>query len=463
MFESLYSKTFALILAAGKGTRMPSKKPKVLQTLLGDSMLSCVYSSLNKVLDERIFTLVGYEKEMVREELAAISQKAHQMNIVQEELLGTGHALLTALPHFLEKEAEYIIVTNGDVPLISPESIEEILNFCYTEQADLVFASIEVEDVAKYGRIVRNSDNSLAAIVEAKDYDEEKFGKPSKEINAGLYVLKRAFAEEFLPQIKNDNASKEYYITDLIELGIKANKKILVHNYGNDFRFLGANNPLELSFSEEYLRKQRNNAFLEKGVILHNPFSITISKDVEIEEGVEIFSSCELYGKTKIGKYTVISSHCFIKNSSIAEDVSIHPYSHIEGASIAPLCKIGPYARLRPLAELEEDVHIGNFVEVKKSLIKKNAKANHLTYIGDAQIGERTNVGAGTITCNYDGVNKFKTIIGDDCFIGSNTALVAPVELENKVLVGAGSVITKNVEENRLVIARAKQAVLAKK
>ncbi len=463
MFQSHYDKSFALILAAGKGTRMPSRKPKVLQTLLGDSMLSCVYSSLNRVLGERIFTLVGYEKNLVIDELASISQVAGQMNIVQEEILGTGHALLTALPFFIKKDAKYIIVINGDVPLICHKSIQEILEICYKEEADLVFASIEVEDVAKYGRIVRNSDSSLAAIVEAKDYDEEKYGKASKEINAGLYVLKRDFAEEFLPKITNDNASKEYYITDLVELGIKANKKIIAYNFGKDFRFLGANNPMELSFCEEHLRNQRNMEYLEKGVILHNPTSITISKDVQIEEGAEIFAFCEIYGKTKIEKNTVISSHCFIKNASISEDVTIHSYSHIEEASIAPLCKIGPYARLRPKAELKEEVHIGNFVEVKKSVIKKKAKANHLSYIGDAEIGERTNIGAGTITCNYDGVNKFKTTIGDDCFIGSNTALVAPVELANKVLIGAGSVITKNVEENRLAVARAKQCVLARK
>ncbi len=463
MFQSQYKTSYALILAAGKGTRMPSRKPKVLQTLLGDSMLSCVYACLNKVIDQRIFTLVGYEKELVKEELSSISQEAECMHIVQTELLGTGHALLTALPHFVEKNAEYIIVINGDVPLVATESIEEILNHTFSQKADLVFATIEVDDVAKYGRVVRNADSSVHAIVEAKDYDEEKYGKPSNEINAGLYIIKRVFAEEFLPKINNENASGEYYITDLIGLGIKANKKVLAYNYGKDFRFLGANNPLELSFSEEYLRKERNNNLLEKGVLLHNPETITIAKDVEIEAGAEIFACTEIYGKTKIGKYTTISSHCYIKNAEIAEDVTIHSYSHIEKASVASNCKIGPYARLRPLAELEEDVHIGNFVEVKKALVKKGAKANHLTYIGDAEIGERTNVGAGTITCNYDGVNKFKTTIGDDCFIGSNTALVAPVTLANKVLIGAGSVITKDVEENRLALTRTKQAVLARK
>ncbi len=463
MFQSQYLKSYALILAAGKGTRMPSKKPKVLQELLGDSMLSCVYSCLNKVIDERIFTLVGYEKELVIAELASISHEAGKKHIVQEEILGTGHALLTALPHFIEEKADYIIVMNGDVPLVSPESIKEILDYAFTNDADLTFASIEVDDIAKYGRVLRDNQSQVLSIIEAKDYDEEKHGKASNEINAGLYVVKSDFAKEFLPKIENNNASKEYYITDLIELGVRADKKVFAYNFGKDFRFLGANNPLELSFSEEYMRKQRNRTFLENGVLLHNPDTITISKDVCIEEGVEIFPSCELYGRTKVGKFTKISSHCFIKNTEIAEEVIIHSYSHIEEAKISAACKIGPYARLRPMAELEEEVHIGNFVEVKKSLLKKNAKANHLTYIGDAEIGERTNVGAGTITCNYDGVNKSKTIIGDDCFIGSNTALVAPIELANKVLVGAGSVLTKNVEENKLALSRVKQAVLSRK
>ncbi len=455
-------KTCALILAAGKGTRMPSQKPKVMQKLLGDTMLSCVYKALQPVINDNIFTLVGYKKEYLLDELQSISEKAHNQHIEQKELLGTGHALQTAFPSFKEANADYIMVINGDVPLLSSEFIQAILDKTKEENYDVVFATIMVEDVAKYGRVIRNSSNEVQAIVEAKDYSEEQYGKASGEINAGLYIFKASFAEEFLPKLNNNNANNEYYITDLISLAIDARKKVHAYNAGYDFSLLGCNNPLELSQAEEFLRKKRNENFMQNGVILHNPSTITISQDVEIEAGVEIYQNCELYGKTKISKYCVIESNCVIKNCEIGENNHIASFSHFENASVSSSCKIGPYARLRPSAKLEDNVHIGNFVEVKKSLIEKGAKVNHLTYIGDAEIGAGTNIGAGTITCNYDGKNKFLTKIGKNCFIGSNSAFVAPVEIGENALIGAGSVITKNVKENELVVARSKQVHLPK-
>lgn len=454
---------YALVLAAGKGTRMPGKKPKVLQTLLGDTMLACVHKALSPFLNERIFTLVGYEKEQVQKELEHISPKAFAMSIEQKELLGTGHALLSAMPYFQDVNAEYILVVNGDVPLLPSECIESMLKLLEKEAHDIIFATIEVEDIAKYGRIIRNSKDKVQAIVEAKDYDTKIYGEPSGEINAGLYLFSKSFAEEFLPQIKNNNAGKEYYITDLIALAIEANRKVYAMNMGKEMRLLGANNPIELSWAEEYLRDKRNKDLLEKSVILHNPSSISIGQNVEIAAGVEIFPNCEFYGNTQISEYCVIESNCVLKNAKIGENTYIHSFSHIENANVAENCKIGPYARLRPQAELDKNVHVGNFVEIKKSYLAENVKANHLSYIGDAKIGARTNIGAGTITCNYDGVNKHLTSIGEDCFIGSNTALVAPIELADKVLVGAGSVLTKNVEENSLAITRAKQMSFKKK
>ncbi len=453
---------YALILAAGKGTRMPSKKPKVLQTILGDSMLACVYNTLSKIVDDRIFTLVGYEKEQVQKELTYISPKAAKNSIVQEKLLGTGQAFKEALPHFKEVCAKYIFVINGDVPLIKEETLLEMIKLAKENQYDCIFASIEVEDIASYGRVVRK-ENKAYKIVEAKDYNTEMFGKASNEINAGLYLFSIEFAEEFLPKLKNDNANNEYYITDLVNLGIEENKNVYAYNLGYDFSLLGANNPYELHEAEEFLRKERNNFFMKKGVILHNPTTITIGYEVEIEAGAEIFPHVELYGKSKIAKNVVIDSHCLIKNSIIGEGSHIRNFSHIEEAECQNNCVLGPYARLRPKAKLKDNVKIGNFVEVKKSLLENNVKVNHLSYIGDANIGESTNIGAGTITCNYDGINKFTTEIGANCFIGSNTALVAPVTLEDHVLVGAGSVVTKNAKKDELVIARSKQVNLQKR
>ncbi len=450
----------ALVLAAGKGTRMPSKKPKVLQTLLGDTMIACVHHALKPILSD-IYTLVGYKKECVLEELAKISQVAQEKSIEQKELLGTAHALQTALPHFQENH-EYVLVTNGDVPLLSTKLIQKLIDSALSEKSDILFATIELEDIANYGRIVRDKNNDLTAIVEAKDYDESVYGKPSNEINSGLYIFNLAFVREFLPKIENNNANNEYYITDLVELALQHGKKVIAHNAGNETSLLGVNNPYELSQAEEILRERRNRELLEDKVILHNPSTISISQDVEIAEGVEIFPHCELYGKTTIAKDCIIDSHCRIENCIIGENTHIASFSHLENAEIGAHCKIGPYARLRPMAKLEDEVHVGNFVEIKKSILQNGVKANHLSYIGDAEIGSKTNIGAGTITCNYDGKNKHLTKIGNNCFIGSNTALVAPVELKENVLVGAGSVITKNVEKNALVVARAKQVHLKK-
>ncbi len=461
--NSRYSTSYALILAAGKGTRMPSTKPKVLQKLMGDTMLACVYDSLKETFDERIFTLVGYEKEQVLKELESISNNAFKNSIEQVKLQGTGQAFKEALPTFQENNADFILVVNADVPLIPADMISNMLDKAIANTCDILFATIEVEDIAQYGRIVRDKDKKVQGIVEAKDYNIDIHGTASNEINAGLYIFSSKFAEEYLPLLSNNNANNEFYITDLIKLGIENNKNVQTFEAGFDFRLLGANNPYELYEAEEYLRKERTKKFMQNGVILHNPSTITIGKDVKIEAGVEICANCEFYGNTQISFGTVIKSHCVFINTSVGKNCKIRSYCHFENAKVNENCAIGPYARLRPDAQLANDVHIGNFVEIKKSILGNKTKVNHLSYIGDSEIGSETNVGAGTITCNYDGVNKHKTIIGDKCFIGSNTALVAPINLGNEVLVGAGTVVTKDVEDNMLVLARAKQVQTRRK
>ncbi len=461
--KNKFNSSYALILAAGKGTRMPSAKPKVLQKLMGDTMLACVYDALEDTFNDRIFTLVGYEKEQVLKELQSISEIAHKNSIEQIKLQGTGQAFIEALPEFQKNKADYILVVNADVPLLPKDMISTMLSQAIENTVDVLFATIEVEDIAQYGRIARDKEKKVKGIIEAKDYDNTKYGMPSNEINAGLYIFSIKFAEEYLPKLTNNNANKEYYITDLIKLGIEDNKKVVTYQAGYEFRLLGANNPYELYEAEEFLRKERNKKFMQNGVILHNPSSITIGKDVEIEAGVEICANCELYGNTHIAFGTVIKSHCVLINTDIGKGCKIRSYSHFEDAKVGENCTIGPYARLRPDANLANEVHIGNFVEIKKSIIANKSKVNHLSYIGDSEVGSETNIGAGTITCNYDGVNKHKTIIGNKCFIGSNTALVAPINIGDEALIGAGTVVTKNVEPNMLALARPKQVHYKKK
>ncbi len=322
--------------------------------------------------------------------------------------------------------------------------------------ADLAFATLDVEQAGSYGRVVREGDK-VQAIVEAKDYDEKIHGPESGEVNSGLYYINLRVAEEFLPKITCDNKSAEYYITDLVGLLVGAKIPVLGVKCGNNTSLLGINSPLELEDSEENLRKQIVTKALESGVIIHAKDLVRLGPDVNIEPGAEIFGPCEIYGKSHVERGASIQSHCVIMDSHIASHAKILSFCHMEGATVGSESHVGPYARLRPGAVLKDKCKVGNFVEVKKSTLEKGAKVSHLSYIGDASVGAGANVGAGTITCNYDGVNKYKTQIGSNAFIGSNTALVAPVSIGDGALVGAGSVITKDVPNAQLGIAREKQ------
>ena len=268
---------------------------------------------------------------------------------------------------------------------------------------------------------------------------------------------------DFLPKLTSANASREYYLTDIVSLAKENDVPIEAFCYENASALLGVNTPLELSQAETILQKEINTSLMQNGVVLHNPDTVRISPFAAISRGVEIFGPCEIYGKSVIGDYSTIQSHCVIKNTSIGENCTVRNFCHFENAGVGNNAKLGPYARLRPLAQLCDDVHLGNFVEIKKSTIGNGSKVNHLSYIGDSLVGSGVNVGAGCITCNYDGKNKHQTIIEDNAFLGSNCAFVAPVTIAKNTLVGAGSVITKNTEENGLAIARAKQTNIKRK
>lgn len=450
------SLTGALVLAAGKGTRMHSDKPKVLQTLLGEPMLRYVLDALHPLFGEHVWTVIGHRAEMVRKAFADEEQRF----VVQEQQLGTGHALQVAWSELRSAGLDRVVVVNGDTPLLSTQALQLFLR--ESEGADVAFMTLVLPSPGSYGRVVRHN-GRVAAIVEAKDYDEALYGPEPNEINAGIYALSLDAVEALLPRLTTANRSGEYYITDLVGLAVAERMHVRGIECGDDPNLLGVNNPAELIRSETLLRARLVYEHLEAGVVIHAPETVRVSPRATLEPGAELFGPCEIYGTSHIARGAVVHSHCWIHNTTVSRGSVVHAFSHLVDAQVGEECTVGPYARLRPGAVLEEKAHIGNFVEVKKSRVGKGSKANHLTYLGDADIGPGVNVGAGTITCNYDGKNKFRTTIEEGAFIGSNTSLVAPVTVGRNSLVGAGSVITKDVPEDSLGIARGRQTNLPRK
>ncbi len=447
-------KTAALVLAAGKGTRMHSERPKVLQTVLGEPMVVHVMNALAPHFGENIWLVVGHGADEVRKTVSGARF------IMQDQQLGTGHALSCALPALKEAGVERLLVINGDAPLVTAEIVGQFLE--QSAQADLAFASISLADPASYGRVVRQ-EGKLVGIIEAKDYDLAQWGPCSGEVNAGVYVFSLALAEALLPRVSNSNKSGEYYITDLVGLALEEGANVQGIVCGNTPTLLGVNSPLELAQAEEKMQELINARLLKSGVILHARGSVYVSPMAEIEPGAELCGPCTVTGKSRICADARVCANCVIRDSVVESGAEIRSFSHLEQAVVHGGALVGPYARLRPGAELGKNAHVGNFVELKKTKLGEGAKANHLSYLGDSEIGARTNIGAGTITCNYDGKNKFRTVIGEDAFIGSNTAIVAPAAIGSGSLVGAGSVITHDVPDGELAIGRARQKNLGRR
>jgi bifunctional UDP-N-acetylglucosamine pyrophosphorylase/glucosamine-1-phosphate N-acetyltransferase len=447
----------AVILAAGKGTRMHSDKPKVLQTLLDEPMLGYVAQALLPLFGSAVWAVIGHGAEQVR----AVFSDAPWHFVVQEQQLGTGHALMQALPALEQAQCQRVLVVNGDTPLLAAPLLQRFME--QAGDADIAFATIELHDPAAYGRVVRRPDGSVASIVEAKDYDQTVYGAPTGEVNAGVYYIKTDIAARLLPQITCANKSGEYYITDCIALAVAAGLSVMGVPCGRDASLFGINSPEELARSEATLRSRIAHYVLDSGVIMHAPESIIIGPYATVEAGAELWGPLEIYGKSHIARGARVYSHCVLRDSVVHSGAVINNFSHLDHAVVGECALVGPYARLRIGAVLEAESHVGNFVELKKTHLGKGAKANHLSYLGDSHIGQGTNIGAGTITCNYDGKNKFVTNIGEHAFIGSNTALVAPVSVGDGALIGAGSVITHDVPEGQLGIARARQVNLPRK
>lgn len=453
----------SLILAAGKGTRMPSLRPKVLQTLLGESMLALVTAALHTLKRrQNIFTLVGNgAAEVSREAEKVAARLGREARLLeQKEQLGTGHALTTALP-YLPKEGRLLVV-NGDTPLITADALERFLEKAWG--ADVAFLSLELGDAGSYGRVVRKN-GSVRAIVEAKDFDPALYGpkEAAREVNTGIYLLSLPAVRALAPRLNRNNKSGEYYITDLVSLGVAAGmdvRGIAAEGAGcESTALLGVNTPAELAEAEALLKARQCSKLLASGVILHEGALVRVSPFSQVEPGAEIFGPCEIYGDSRIEKGALVRSHSVIKNAVIHGGAEIREFCHIDSAEICKGALVGPYARLRPGAFIDEEAHAGSFVEMKKTRLGKGAKANHLSYLGDTEVGPGVNIGAGTITCNYDGVNKHRTVIGANSFIGSNTALVAPVQVGEGALVGAGSVIVEDVPQHSLALGRSRQVI----
>lgn len=444
----------ALVLAAGKGTRMHSAKPKVLHELLGQPMLGYVYEALRPIFGERVYTVVGHGREQVEQAYPDMTGGF----VYQKEQLGTGHALQTAWDKLEQSGCQAVLVVNGDTPLLGNAPLDGFLEAVTTDvTAHISFMTITLRDPGAFGRVIRTKAGQVRAIVEAKDYDVAVHGPLTGEVNAGIYLLRLDALQSLLPKLSNSNKSGEYYITDLVDLAASENLQVMGYNCGADPSLMGVNSPKELAAAEFNLRRTLTGGWLDAGVMIHAPELVAIGPKVTLEPGAEIFGPCELYGRTSVAAGAVISSNSWVMDSVVGENAFVRQFCHLEQAEVGPECVVGPYARLRPGARLLQGARVGNFCEVKKSVVGEGSKVNHLTYIGDSEIGSGVNVGAGTITCNYDGANKFKTVIEDGAFIGSNTALVAPVTVGEGSLVAAGSVITKNVGKGELGVARGRQ------
>ncbi|SER28885.1 bifunctional UDP-N-acetylglucosamine pyrophosphorylase / Glucosamine-1-phosphate N-acetyltransferase [Nitrosomonas sp. Nm51] len=442
------SKLSIIILAAGLGKRMHSSLPKVLHALAGKPLLSHVLDLAKKLSPDQICVVIGHGGERVKE----IVNDASLTWVTQEPQLGTGHAVLQAQP-YLDQEGSTLILY-GDVPLVSLASLEQLINSAQGKTCGILTAV--VDDPFGYGRIIRDENtNAISGIVEQKDTNQTQ--QSIREINTGIMVIPNACLHSWLPKLKDNNAQQEYYLTDIVKMAVGQNVAVVSTQAVHDWEILGVNSRVQLAELERIYQNNYANKLLEKGVMLYDPARIDIRGELRCGTDVEIDVNCIFEGTVILGDHVKVKANSILKDVTVSEKTAILPFSHIEDAKIGANCRIGPYSRIRPETQLTDNVHIGNFVEVKKSQIASGSKVNHLSYIGDTAIGNNVNIGAGTITCNYDGAYKHQTIIEDNVFIGSDTQLVAPVKVSYGSTIGAGSTITKDTPENELTLSRAKQ------
>ena len=440
-----------IILAAGKGTRMRSATPKVLHTVAGQSLIEHVLQSAYALNPQQVLVVHGSDARALKEQCADYPVEW----VLQAEQCGTGDAVQQALPLIKTADNSHVLILYADVPLLSIDTLHSLHQ--QLAEADLALLTMQFDDPTGYGRIVRDADSSVQAIIEERDADNAT--KQITEVNTGIMAAHLGTLRDGLASLNNDNAQAEFYLTDCVAAVRQQAKKIIAVSCSAE-EAQGVNSRAQLAMVEAYYQARRRQQLLESGVSMSDPATVYLQGEINIAADVSIGPCVELIGPLSIAAGTRIASHAVISKSTIGQNTKIHSFCHIEDASIGDRCELGPYARIRPQTELASDVKIGNFVETKKARIGNGSKVNHLSYVGDAQIGVNTNIGAGTICCNYDGANKHQTIIGDNVFIGSDTQLVAPVEIESGATVAAGSTITKKVPADSLALSRAKQTII---
>ncbi len=445
-----------VILAAGKGTRMNSSIPKVLHQLGGDSMLGHVLSAARKLEFEKVHIVVGFAAEQIKQQFSADDGLQWAL---QEQQLGTGHAVMQAMPGIDTTDTKKrVLILYGDVPLTNFSTLSELVE--EADQNTLRILTLVTENPTGLGRIVRDGSGAITAIVEEKDASAEQ--KQIKEINTGIMVIPASKLATWLDSLGNDNAQGEYYLTDVVAMAAAdpaLSISAMVIRDANEVQ--GVNDKAQLAGLERHYQMNKAEQLLKAGVLIRDPARIDIRGELETGSDVEIDINALFEGNVTLGNGVKIGANVIIKDSKIADNVTILPGSNIDGAEIGEGSSVGPYARIRPGTVLKENTKIGNFVETKNAIIGRGSKANHLAYIGDAEIGENVNIGAGTIFCNYDGVNKHKTIVGNNVFVGSNSVLVAPVTLADNTFVAAGSSVNSDVPADSLAVARAKQRNIA--
>ena len=435
-----------VILAAGQGTRMRSALPKVLHPIAGKSMLGHVIDTARQLKPQSIQVVIGHGADKVREQLAADDLSF----VLQAEQLGTGHAVAQALPKL---SAEKVLILYGDVPLIEGDTLQRLLDLVSDQQLGLL--TVNLADPTGYGRIVRNEQGTVQAIVEHKDASDAQ--RAIREGNTGILAVPGKRLGDWLGRLSNSNAQGEYYLTDVIAMAVTDGLVVATEQARDELEVLGANDRIQLAQLERHYQYRAGRRLMAQGVTLIDPARFDLRGEVTVGRDVLIDINVILEGRVVIEDNVQIGPNCVIKNTTLRNGAIVKANSHLEGAELGEGADCGPFARLRPGSVLGAKAHVGNFVELKNAVLGEGAKAGHLSYLGDAEIGARTNIGAGTITCNYDGANKHRTVLGADVFIGSNSALVAPVTLGDRATTGAGSVITADLPADTLGVGRAKQ------
>jgi bifunctional UDP-N-acetylglucosamine pyrophosphorylase/glucosamine-1-phosphate N-acetyltransferase len=434
-----------VILAAGKGTRMHSAKPKVLHHLAGKSLVQHVLDCAHGLNPQQICVVYGHGGEAVPDAL----QRTNALCVLQEPQLGTGHAVQQAMPHLSDEGMTLVLY--GDVPLIQHGTLHHMQQ----SGNGMTLLTVNMENPTGYGRIVRNETGDVIGIVEEKDATEEQ--REIREVNTGIMLVPTGLLRDCLSRLGNNNSQGEYYLTDVVSLAVEKNVVIHTAQPANEWEIHGINSKSQLAVLERTWQQVEAERLLAQGVTLADPARLDVRGELVCGRDVEIDVGCIFEGEVYLADNVKIGPYCVVRNARIGEGTQIAPYSHIDSSEVGEGCHIGPYARLRPGTKLHSDVHIGNFVEIKNSEIAQASKANHLSYIGDTTIGQRVNIGAGTITCNYDGAYKHRTVIEDDVFVGSDTQLVAPVTIARGSTIGAGSTITRNTPAHELTLSRSKQ------